>query len=83
MRFEESLRHRRWDAKTTATHFRLIPPDVLRSELDYLRLEPKLGEDSSASGTLVLDLQEKSIGEYFKAGRVDLIRRSRSTRQER
>lgn len=67
MRFEESLRHRRWEAKTTATHFRLIPPDVLRSELDYLRLELKLGEDGSVNGTLVFDLQEKSLGDYFKA----------------
>ena len=67
MRFVESLRHRGWDAKTAATHFRLIPPDVLRSELDYLRLELKLKEDGSVSGTLVFDLQEKGIGDYFKA----------------
>ncbi len=67
MRFEESLRHRRWDAKTTATRFRLLPPEVLKSELDYLRLELKMGEDGSVSGTLVFDLQEKSIGDYFKA----------------
>ncbi len=67
MRFEESLRHRGGDAKTAATRFRLIPPDVLRSELDYLRLELKLEGDGSVSGTLVFDLQEKSIGDYFKA----------------
>ncbi len=67
MRFVESLRHRGWDAKTSATRFRLIPPDVLRSELDYLRLELKLEEDGSVSGTLVFDLQEKGIGDYFKA----------------
>ncbi len=67
MRFEESLRHRGWDVKTASTRFRLIPPDVLRSELDYLRLELKLEEDGSVSGTLVFDLQEKSIGDYFKA----------------
>ncbi len=67
MQFEESLRHRRWDAKTTATRFRLLPPNLLRSELDYLRLELKIEEDGSVSGTLVFDLQEKSIGDYFKA----------------
>ncbi|MCH7700851.1 MAG: sporulation protein [Planctomycetes bacterium] len=67
LRFEESLRHRRWDAKTSATHFRLLPPDVLKSELDYLRLELMLGDDGSVNGTLVFDLQEKSIGDYFKA----------------
>ncbi len=67
MRFEESLRHRRWEAKTAATRFHLLPPDVLRSELDYLRLELKVGEDGSVSGTLVFDFQEKSIGDYFKA----------------
>lgn len=67
LRFEESLRHRRWDAKTSATRFHLLPPDVLKSELDYLRLELMLGDDGSVSGTLVFDLQEKSIGDYFKA----------------
>ena len=40
---------------------------MLRSELDYLRLELKLGEDGSVNGTLVFDLQEKSLGDYFKA----------------
>ncbi len=40
---------------------------MLRSELDYLRLELTLGEDGSVSGMLVFDLQEKSIGDYFKA----------------
>ena len=79
LRFEESLRHRRWEAKTTATHFRLLPPDVLRSELDYLRLELKLEEDGSVSGTLVFDLQEKSIGDYFKAIlNLDQVRRTLS-----
>ena len=40
---------------------------MLRSELDYLRLDLELEEDGAVSGTLVFDLQEKSIGDYFKA----------------
>ena len=40
---------------------------MLKSELDYLRLQLLQTPDGGVSGHLVFDLQEKSIGDYFKA----------------
>lgn len=67
MRFEESARHRQWNSKTQETWFRMIPPQALKKELDYLRLQLLQTDDGGLSGELVFDLQEKSIGDYFKA----------------
>ena len=67
MRFDESSRHRRWNRVTNEAWFRMIPPDVLKKELDFLRLQLLQTGDGGISGELVFDLQEKSIGDYFKA----------------
>lgn len=67
MRFQEVLRYRKWKKSTNVTSFRLIPPKVLLSELDYLRLELCQTENGSVRGSLVFDLQEKSVTDYFKA----------------
>ena len=67
LRFQERLNSRRWDSRAEATYFRLLPPDVLKSELDYLALQLHQAEDGSVSGDLIFNLQEKSIADYFKA----------------
>lgn len=64
MRFQEEIRRRRW---LTATHFRLNPPAVLKSELDYMELHLLHSEDGGVTGSLVFDLQERSLADYFKA----------------
>ena len=45
----------------------MIPPAALKKELDFLRLQLLQTEDGGITGELVFDLQEKSIGDYFKA----------------
>ncbi|MGY8656587.1 MAG: hypothetical protein ACKVJX_23475 [Verrucomicrobiia bacterium] len=39
----------------------------MKKELDYLRLQLLQSDDGGITGELVFDLQEKSIGDYFKA----------------
>ena len=58
---------RSWEARTATTHFRLDPPETLTKEFDYIRLDLALNDDGSVMGYLVCDLQEKSLGDYFKA----------------
>lgn len=66
MRFQEASRFRGWDRSTDATRFRLIPPMVLKSELDYLRLDLLQKQNGAVTGSLVFDLQEHSLADYFK-----------------
>lgn len=65
--FQERFNSRRWLKRTSETCFRLIPPEVLKSELDYMAFEISQAEDGSVEGNLIFNLQEKSIGDYFKA----------------
>ena len=65
--FKEDERKRGWRAKTGATHFRLRPPRLLEPELDYLALDLSQDEGGGVSMVLTFDLQEKSLGDYFKA----------------
>ena len=67
MRFEWDKQFLKWDPSTGATHFRLIPPPALKSELDYIRLELLQGRNAEVTGSIVFDLQEKSLTDYFKA----------------
>ena len=67
LKFNESQRHRRWNARTGVTSFRMLPPEVLKKELDFMQLELRQTDDGGVEGTVVFDLQEKSIGDYFKA----------------
>lgn len=67
MGFKEDERKRSWSVSTCATHFRLRPPRLLEPELDYLALDLRQDENGGVSGTLTFDLQEKSLGDYFKA----------------
>ena len=67
MGFQEQLKKRAWVPKTSTVWFRLKPPDVLLSELDYLALDLNETQDGAVTGTLVFNLQEKSITDYFRA----------------
>ena len=44
-----------------------MPPEVLKSELDYMAFQISQAEDGSVEGDLIFNLQEKSIADYFKA----------------
>lgn len=66
MRFQEETRFQRWHQSTGATRFRLSPPTVLKSELDFLRLELLQNPDGKVTGSLIFDLQEHSLADYFK-----------------
>lgn len=65
--FKENERKRGWSSSTSATHFRLRPPRLLEPELDYLTLDLLQDEGGGVTATLTFDLQEKSLGDYFKA----------------
>ena len=65
--FKEDERGRRWSQSTGMTQFRMLPPHLLKPDLDYLALELRQGEDGGVSGTLIFDLQEKSLGDYLRA----------------
>ena len=67
LRFQERQKSRRWNHDSSRTYFRLLPPEMLKSELDYLAFEMSQAEDGSVEGDLIFNLQEKSIADYFKA----------------
>jgi len=67
MQFQEETRFRRWSQKSSTTYFRLLPPEVLKSELDYLALELLQNEEGGVDGHLIFNLQEKTVFDYFKA----------------
>ncbi|MDB4459122.1 sporulation protein [bacterium] len=67
LRFTESENHRRWSNTTNEAIFRMIPPEILKPELDYMRVQLVKTDDGGLQGQLVFDLQEKSITDYFKA----------------
>ncbi len=67
LRFQEKQKSRSWKPDSSRTYFRLLPPEMLKSELDYLAFEMSLAEDGSVEGDLIFNLQEKSIADYFKA----------------
>jgi sporulation-control protein spo0M len=76
LQFAEVQERRRWDAKRAVTRLHLLPPDILRSELDYLALELRQTDDGGVAGELVFDLQEKSVSDYFRAiFNLDQVRR--------
>ena len=67
LRFQERQKSRRWNPDSSTTYFRLLPPEMLKSELDYLAFEMSRAEDGGVEGDLIFNLQEKSIVDYFKA----------------
>ena len=72
---EEDYCRRLWERGVTS--FLLVPPEVLKSELDYLHLDMWLTPEGSVRADLVFDLQEKSVSDYFKAiFAFDLVRKS-------
>ncbi len=76
LRFQERRKSRNWYPRSSRTYFRLLPPDVLKPELDYLAFEMSQARDGGVEGDMIFNLQEKSILDYFKAViRLDRIRR--------
>ncbi|MDZ4279096.1 MAG: sporulation protein [Dehalococcoidia bacterium] len=72
LKFEEDPRFRTWQLRTGqlrdgAMRFRLHPPAVLKSELDYLELTLLQGEDGAVTGSALFDFQEGSLVDYFKS----------------
>ncbi len=67
LRFQERQKSRQWNTRSFKTYFRLMPPEVLKSELDYMAFEIFQAEDGNVEGDLIFNLQEKSIADYFKA----------------
>ena len=65
--FQERQKTRNWNPRSSKTTFRLLPPEVLKSELDYLAFEISQTEDGGVEGDLIFNLREKSIADYFKA----------------
>ncbi len=77
LRFQERRKSRRWNPDSRTAYFRLLPPEMLKSELDYLAFDMSQAEDGSVEGDLIFNLQEKSIVDYFKA----IIRKDRIRKQ--
>lgn len=66
LHFEEKLGNRRWNESTARMHFLLIPSEELKSIIKHIVVAVQQNEDKSVSGCLLIDLQEKSIVNYFK-----------------
>ncbi|MCZ7648577.1 MAG: sporulation protein [Planctomycetota bacterium] len=56
-----------WSRSNQATTLRLLPPEMLKGELDFIEFELRHDLDGGVEGSLHLDLQEKSLGDYLKA----------------
>jgi len=67
LRFQERQKSRQWNARSSQIYFRLMPPEELTSEFDYLAFEMAQADDGSVEGELIFNLQEKSMVDYFKA----------------
>ncbi len=67
LRFREKQKSRQWNTRSSKTYFRLLPPEAMESELDYLAFEMSQGEDGGVEGDLIFNLQEKSVADYVKA----------------
>lgn len=67
LRFREKQKSRKWNTRASTTYFRLLPPEALESELDYLAFELSQADDGGVEGDLIFNVQEKSIADYFKA----------------
>ncbi len=67
LRFEEDRARRSWHRTSGSTYFRLRPPKVLEAEFDYMAMQLLQCDEGGIEGTLTFDLQEKSIGDYFKS----------------
>jgi len=67
LRFREKLKSRKWNKRTAKTYFRLLPPEALEPELDYLAFEISQAEDGGVEGEAIFNVQEKSIADRFKA----------------
>jgi len=66
-RFSEKQKSRRWNPSTSKTYFRLLPPEALEPELDYLAFDMSQTVDGGVEGDLIINLQEKSFADYLKA----------------
>ncbi|OGV41468.1 MAG: hypothetical protein A2X48_09525 [Lentisphaerae bacterium GWF2_49_21] len=67
LNFKEKPKSWRWDKSTSATYFRLIPAEDLQKEFDYIAFELLQEYNGGVSGTVIFDLQEKFLKDYFKA----------------
>ena len=67
LRFQERQKSRQWNARSSKTYLRLMPPEELKSALDYLAFEMAQADDGGVEGELIFNLQEKSMVDYFKA----------------
>ncbi|MBL4844556.1 MAG: hypothetical protein JKY65_03440 [Planctomycetes bacterium] len=67
LRFCEVESERSWDVDSGATVFRFLPPAVLKEQIETLELELRQAEGGAVKGTITLDLEETSIGDYFKS----------------
>ncbi|MDH5682661.1 MAG: sporulation protein [Spirochaetota bacterium] len=67
LRFKEQSDYRDWYKSDSSVYFRLIPPDDLKDKLDYLAFKLYLTADGDVRGSITYNLQEKSLGDYFKA----------------
>ena len=65
--FQERQKSRQWNASSSQIYFRLMPPEELTSEFDYLAFEMAQADDEGVEGELIFNLQEKSMVDYFKA----------------
>lgn len=65
--FRERYKSRGWNHVTSNTYFRLLPPEVLKAEFDYLAFSIRQNENGGIAGSMIFNLQEKSLVDYFKA----------------
>jgi hypothetical protein len=79
LKFVEDPSRRSWDSRSLVTQIWLNPPKVLAGELDGVALELRQGDAGTVEGSLIFDLQEKSVADYLKSlVQQDLVRRELS-----
>ena len=64
MRFKERKSMQKWHENGTSS-FRLIPPAMLKPELDFIYLSLHQEENNSVTGSMTLKIKEKTIDDYF------------------
>ncbi len=65
MNFKEKESSWRWSSYNTC--FRLLPPEDLKKEFDYISFELAQIGDGGVAGSVTFNLQEKFLKDYFKA----------------
>lgn len=67
MAFVERSGHRRWNQRTSKTHFHLEAPHDMKDSIDHIAFDLQQAEDGMVRGEIIIDRQEHSFSDRLKA----------------